>query len=118
MRLRAFRAEAGCFPLIAPDEYQGPEPRRHSYERSSVRHAGRAFRLGPEHLFVTSEPSAKECRRTLRVIYADGGSCSDQPNYGEFLAEYGSNLNTTNASQAVTIESRSELRSLSKTAML
>jgi hypothetical protein len=79
-------AEANGYPLIHPDEYQGPDDAPYSYEGKTVMHKGTAFRLGAKTVFVASDPSLEEWRRLCRVLYADGGYFASGCTYTEFVA--------------------------------
>jgi hypothetical protein len=81
----AFLAEMNCHLLIPTDEYHGPEPRRYTYEGREAVYRGQVFRLGPKVVFVASDPTVDECRRQLRVMYADGGMFASRCTYLEFL---------------------------------
>jgi hypothetical protein len=78
-------AEADAYPLIHPDEYQGPEPAPYSYEGRTVTHKGKTYRLGPKTVFVTSDPTIEEWQHLCRVLYADGGYFASGCTYTEFV---------------------------------
>ena len=40
------------YPLIHPDEYQGPDTVPYSYEGKTVNHKGKTFRLGAKTVFA------------------------------------------------------------------
>jgi hypothetical protein len=74
-----------AFPLILPDEYQGPDSVPFSHEGKTVTHKGKTFRLGPKILFVASDPTIQEWRHLCRVSYADGGYFASGCTYTEFM---------------------------------
>jgi hypothetical protein len=78
-------AEADAYPLIHPDEYQGPEIVPYSYEGRTVTHKGKAYRLGPMTRFVASDPTVEEWRNLCRVFYGDGGHFASGCTYTEFV---------------------------------
>ena len=83
----AVHAEADCYPLIADDDYRGPELGGYTYEGRDAACRGEVFRLGPKVVFKASDPTAEEWRRLLRVHYADGGMFAAGCSYLEFLAQ-------------------------------
>lgn len=78
-------AEAYAYPLVHPDEYRGPESAPYSYEGKTVTHRGKSFRLGPQTLFVATDPTIEEWRHLCRVLYADGGYFASGCSYTEFV---------------------------------
>jgi hypothetical protein len=78
-------AEADAYPLIHPDEFQGPESAPYSYEGRMVTHKGKSYRLGPKTVFATSDPTVEEWRHLCRVLYADGGYFASGCTYTEFV---------------------------------
>ena len=78
-------SEVDGYPLIHPDEYQGPEAVPYSYEGRTVTHKGKTYRLGPKTVFVASDPTIEEWRHLCRVFYADGGYFASGCTYTEFV---------------------------------
>jgi len=78
-------AEVHAYPLIQPDEYQGPDTAPYSYEGRTVTHQGKSFRLGPKTIFVSTDPTVQEWRHLCRVLYADGGYFASGCTYTEFV---------------------------------
>jgi len=78
-------AEADTYPLIHPDEYQGPDTASYSYEGRTVTHRGKTYRLGPKTLFASTDPTIDEWRHLCRVLYADGGYFASGCTYMEFV---------------------------------
>lgn len=78
-------AEVDAYPLIHPDEYQGPETTPYSYEGRTVQFKGKQFRLGAKTIFVASDPTIEEWRHQCRVLYADGGYFTSGCTYTEFV---------------------------------
>jgi hypothetical protein len=78
-------AEVTAYPLIHPDEYQGPDAVPYSYEGKTVTHKGKTYRLGPKTVFVASDPTVEEWRHLCRVLYADGGYFASGCTYTEFV---------------------------------
>jgi hypothetical protein len=56
-----------------------------SYEGMEVIVKREKFRLGPQVLFVSREPSVAEWRQHLKVLYVDGGLFASKPTYAVFL---------------------------------
>ena len=81
----ALRTEARCHPLVLPDRYDGPPRGERGYEGMEVLHRKVPFRLGPETVFVSSDPTAMEWRHHLRAVYADAGRRVEPPCYRDFL---------------------------------
>ncbi len=81
-------SEADGYPLIHPDEYQGPETVPYSYEGRKVTHKGKTYRLGPKTVFVASDPTIEEWRHLCRVFYADGGYFASGCTYTEFVDRF------------------------------
>ena len=77
--------EADAYPLIHPDEYQGPDSVPYSCEGRTVTHKGKTYRLGGKTVFAASDPSIKEWRHLCRVLYADGGYFASGCTYTEFM---------------------------------
>jgi hypothetical protein len=84
---RFLEAEADCYALIPLDEYSGPSEVPYSYEGREATYRGKVFRLGPKTKFVASDPTVEECRRMIRVCYADGGYFASRCTYSVFLTE-------------------------------
>lgn len=78
-------AEATAYPLLPVGSYAGPDSRPYSYEGRMVLHQGKAFRLGPEVLFIASEPTVEEWRNLMRVLYVEESRKSAQGTYLEFV---------------------------------
>lgn len=83
----AIHMTASCYPLIPPDEYQGPSRVQYSYEGEEGLFKGKPFRLGPKVLFVSSDPKIGEWTQLFRVLYADGGMFASGVTYAEFLSD-------------------------------
>ena len=81
------RVQVDAYPLIRPDEYNGPEPRQFTHEGREAKYDGRVFRLGPKVVFAANDPSVEEWRRLARVLFADGGMFASRCTYAEFLDE-------------------------------
>lgn len=79
-------AEATAYPLIHPDEYQGPDTVPYSYEGKTVTHKGKPYRLGSKTLFVASDPTVEEWRHLCRALYAVGGYFASGCTYMEFVS--------------------------------
>jgi hypothetical protein len=80
-----FHDEVNGYPLIHPDEYQGPDIVPYSYEGKSVNHKGNKYRMGAKVLFVASDLTLEEWRHYIRVLYADGGYFASGCTYTEFI---------------------------------
>jgi hypothetical protein len=78
-------AGADAYPLIHPDEYQGPDSAPYSYEGLTVTNRGKTYRLGPKTVFMGSDPTVEEWRHLCRVLYADGGYFASGCIYTEFV---------------------------------
>jgi hypothetical protein len=78
-------AEVNGYPLIHPDEYQGPDTVPYSYEGKTVNHKGKTFRLGAKTVFAASDPTVEEWRHVCRILYADGGYFASGCTYTEFV---------------------------------
>ena len=109
-----FNSSADCYPLILPEDYQGPEPARYTYEGREARFQGRTVKLGRKVHFAASEPSVAECQRQMRIMYADGGWFTRHATYGECLAEEFSEPKIENAREALRLEMSGEFAALSK----
>jgi len=81
----AVRSFVNCYPLILPDEYDGPESVQYSYEGKTGTFNRKAYRLGPKVIFISSDPTVHEWTGLFRVIYADGGMFVHGLTYLEFL---------------------------------
>lgn len=86
---RFFHAYANCHPLIPEADYQGPDRVERGYEGRKAIFSRQNFRLGPQVVFVSSEPSPTECRNLLRILYTEGGWFARHDTYGEFLQSLG-----------------------------
>ncbi len=78
-------AEAGCHPIIRPEDYHGPEPQERGYEGRAVTVKRESFRLGPKVVFKSSEPTVAEWRSHLKILYTEGGLFASKLNYAVFL---------------------------------
>lgn len=78
-------AEVNAYPLIAADEYQGPDSVPYSYEGKLVSYKGKQFRLGAKMFFIASDPTIDEWCHLCRVLYADGGYFASDCTYSEFM---------------------------------
>ncbi len=76
--------EVRAYPLIPAELYDGLDSVPYSYAGHEANHKGTAFRLGPEVVFISSEPTVEEWRNLLRVFFAHGGPYSGG-DYGAFL---------------------------------
>jgi hypothetical protein len=81
------RTLAFCYPLIAPEDYAGPQKVPHSYEGKEGHYQWQVCRLGPQVIFESSEPTVAEWQGLLRVVYSDGGRSAQSVSYREFLTE-------------------------------
>ena len=81
------RAAADCYPLIAADEYHGPEPMQYTYEGREAAYQSQIFKLGRKVVFSASDPTIAEWKQLLRVLYADGGMFAHGVTYHEFLEQ-------------------------------
>ena len=80
-----FQAQADCYPLIPADEYRGAENVPYSHEGREAAYKGKVFKLGVKVQFVASDPTIKEWRHLMRVLYADGGYFASGCTYTEFI---------------------------------
>lgn len=76
-----------AYALIPPDEYRGPEKVEYSYEGKEGRYKNERFRLGPQVIFESSDPTVPEWISILRILYADGGMFAHGVTYSEFLTD-------------------------------
>lgn len=76
-----------AYALIPPDEYHGPETVQYSYEGKEGIYKNERWRLGPQLIFESSDPTVEEWISILRVLYADGGMFAHGVTYREFLTE-------------------------------
>ena len=84
---RWVHARAYCYPLIHPEDYQGPEEVPYSHEGQTVRFAGSTYRLGPKLDFVASDPTISEWRDLTRKLYAYGGIFASECTYAQFMEQ-------------------------------
>ncbi len=110
-------AGADCYPLILPDDYRGPEPRRYTYEGRDARCQGKAFKLGPKAVFLATDATVDEWRLLFRAMYADGGWFARQASYGLFLDEDHPMCKSENACAALTLELADAVLDFSKEEM-
>jgi hypothetical protein len=107
-------AGADCYPLILPDDYCGPEPRRYTYEGRDARYQVRAFKLGPKVVFAATDATVDEWQQLFRAMYADGGWFARQANYRSFLEEDRPLCKSENACAALNLELADALLDYSK----
>ena len=112
---RFFRCRAYCHPLIPVDDYQGPEAAERGYEGRMINFNRTPFRLGPQVVFASSDPTLEESCHLLRVLYTEGGWFARHDTYRQFLESLDepSGNETLARQQEITCE----LALLSKTAL-
>ena len=110
---RFFCCSAYCHPLIPVHEYQGPEAADRGYEGHLISFNRTPFRLGPQVVFASSDPTLEEARHLLRVLYTEGGWFARHDTYGQFLESLGDP--SGNEAVARQLELESDLALLNKT---
>ncbi len=84
-----------CYPLLAAEDYRGPERLPSSYEGSQVTWNQRTCRLGPKVAFTSRARTVEEETDLLRRQYAHGGYFAAGKTYRQLLLEFQSQDNAS-----------------------